>query len=596
MQNLGLCPICSKNLVVSQVSGKNVKQCPSCKGTWFKKQELDKLLSSIEKKNDGDCFISSTSVINRQIEEQYTQVRVYCPNCKTAMSKESFNQFSHVIVDKCTNCEAYWLDSGEIEHLIKETAGTTILDYNRAKQFIEEELKHYCSKSRDHDVGRFENYCMTCGAPVINKNLARINKIEGITEYKNKDEFPIKIEPNTTFDYSERLGFYRTDESFENITIHENNGVLWVGFGVGIYCIWDILFFDKGPRRSIKTPHLQGEFPIRAKMLGNWIVIWSNKKILVEDIRAVMSSFNDAEFAYFKEIGDKSQISPNPLVVEIKKTNNGTPGVKICWLEIDNDGNCHIFSVSLDSFEKFDLIKSEKLFVLKDLEKSWPYLLPVTTDLSKMLVIGERDIYLLEMNKDGFRPKCINGILDDTKVFNLRLYDQDCGGVVLHKSTNDFEFHCALELSNTLGGGKCTKIFTIKLTPDNINTQIKAIYEGEKCLGLHFCQGAVMFCTTDYENIILRNPITGSSIKNNYSNLLSDFFLIKSIGPILSIFKRSGRIINRYDCYNDMKDTKKYEHEKYLDLTCPDNLAKLNIYEGKLILNGLILPHDLSVS
>jgi len=585
-----LCPTHHQELSINTVDNIQVNECKSCKGIWFGKGELEKALDTVNINNKDKYQILSNKEINNKKNEQFSRGMIYCPSCQIGMFKKTYRLNSDVIVDRCNTCQGCWLDEGELQQLIMEFKGATVLEFKDAKKAIEEELKRYCSKGINHQVNRFANYCETCGSPVIDKKHAKKNSIAGVSVEKEMEVFAVKSEPSITFDLK-KLGLYKEHPSVINISIQENNGLIWVGFGIGVYCVWDILIFDKGPIKIRSMQGMPGEFPIRAKMVGNWIVIWSNKRIFIEDVRAIISTprTEKVHLAFEKIAGEKVQFSPDPLAVEFKRADDKAFCLKVCWLEIDDKGDCFASSITVDAFDKTsNVLKSEKLFDCKEFDNNWPYLLPGTEDLLNFIAVGAQGVFVLSFNNETLEFIKIPDVLEDSESFKLRSYDQDCGGVILSSNINGPQFFCAIEAYKSSTRKTFTAVFSVSLKGRNAESLRK--YNDEKLLCVHTLRDIKTFCSTNFNEFIFRDPVNGRITKKNYSNLFSSFFLIKSIETKLSVFVSIDNQINRYNLNDNDENIENIEHEKYLDLTYPVCLAKIRASTNELLLNGLLLP------
>ena len=592
-----LCPTHHQELSINTVDNVQVNECKSCKGIWFGKGELEKALDTVNISNKDKYQILSNKEINNKKNEQFSRGMIYCPSCQIGMFKKTYRLNSDVIVDRCNTCQGCWLDEGELQQLIMEFKGATVLEFKDAKKAIEEELKRYCSKGINHQVNRFANYCETCGSPVIDKKHAKKNSIAGVSVEKEMEVFAVKSEPSITFDLK-KLGLYKEHPSVINISIQENNGLIWVGFGIGVYCVWDILIFDKGPIKSRSMQGMPGEFPIRAKMVGNWIVIWSNKRIFIEDVRAIISTprTEKVNLAFEKIAGEKVQFSPDPLAVEFKRADDKAFCLKVCWLEIDDKGDCFASSITVDAFDKTsNVLKSEKLFDCKEFDNNWPYLLPGTEDLLNFIAVGAQGVFVLSFNNEALEFIKIPNVLDNFESFKLRSYDQDCGGVISSSNVDGSQLFCAVEAQNKSTGMWSVKKFIYKLNDNSLKDKIN--YDQEKSFGLHTLNESKMFLTTDSNDLILRDPLTGHTLKQNCNNLLSSYTLVKSVHCNLSIFQKSNNRFIRYNITNSLGKSEKIEHDIFYNLTSPSCLAKIDIQINKIMfLSGLLLPSDFSRS
>ncbi len=111
------CPRCKTELVNKTVIDfkyvLNIDYCDTCGGIWLDNGELERLEKTIE----------PTFYEIRKIPGPETQQEVIkCPSCDSPkeLLKAQHQRDKHVIVDFCTHCKGFWLDTGEIEAIRKE--------------------------------------------------------------------------------------------------------------------------------------------------------------------------------------------------------------------------------------------------------------------------------------------------------------------------------------------------------------------------------------------------------------------------------------------------------------------------------------------
>lgn len=95
-----------------------VDVCPSCRGMWLDKGELEK----IEEVHEHD-YTEELKLIPNYIGNAYEMARqkmlsdINCPRCGGEMSHREYAYCSQIIIDVCPNCEGIWLDEGELKAL-----------------------------------------------------------------------------------------------------------------------------------------------------------------------------------------------------------------------------------------------------------------------------------------------------------------------------------------------------------------------------------------------------------------------------------------------------------------------------------------------
>ena len=86
--------------------------CEACGSFWLDAGELKKMAYQVE----GDIEVSSEDKI-----EDISGPKKKCPRCPdTTLDKVFFLGYSDIILDRCGNCEGFWLDGGELDLINKE--------------------------------------------------------------------------------------------------------------------------------------------------------------------------------------------------------------------------------------------------------------------------------------------------------------------------------------------------------------------------------------------------------------------------------------------------------------------------------------------
>jgi Zn-finger nucleic acid-binding protein len=111
------CPTCHTELVPAKQSGIDVELCPTCKGMWLTRQELNTLEDEVFDLGDeekGSLVFGSTP-----------DSRV-CPQCGKPMNRFEY-RFYDLEMDFCGEGHGFWLEAGEdkrvLELMKKEEAG-----------------------------------------------------------------------------------------------------------------------------------------------------------------------------------------------------------------------------------------------------------------------------------------------------------------------------------------------------------------------------------------------------------------------------------------------------------------------------------------
>ena len=82
--------------------------CPDCKGAWFDKGELDRV--------DDSVWVDAEREIEmREAESDHEGLKF--PLCDAMLQAISPVDAAELIIDRCPNCEGFWLDDGELEKM-----------------------------------------------------------------------------------------------------------------------------------------------------------------------------------------------------------------------------------------------------------------------------------------------------------------------------------------------------------------------------------------------------------------------------------------------------------------------------------------------
>ena len=109
-----ICPACNKNLLIMEFQGVELDFCPSCKGCWLDQGELELILHE-------NVEIPTGRKGSRR-----------CPHCRKKMTA-GLLPGTPVEADICAAGHGMWLDSGELEAIIRSRAepgqATALADY-----------------------------------------------------------------------------------------------------------------------------------------------------------------------------------------------------------------------------------------------------------------------------------------------------------------------------------------------------------------------------------------------------------------------------------------------------------------------------------
>ena len=105
-----ICPRCQTNMEKQTHENEEISVCASCQGMWLRKNQLNRLIAEVS----GD--VETCSIDTNPHEDRYPEVK--CQNCKDiVMRKINFLDYSDIILDYCSSCGAFWLDTNELNNI-----------------------------------------------------------------------------------------------------------------------------------------------------------------------------------------------------------------------------------------------------------------------------------------------------------------------------------------------------------------------------------------------------------------------------------------------------------------------------------------------
>ena len=102
------CPRCRVPLKASDLGEYGfviIDICPSCRGAWFDKGELDRL--------DGSDWTATEDLEFRTVAPDHPPAN--CPRCSATLVAVSPKDAPSLILDRCGGCHGFWLDEGELD-------------------------------------------------------------------------------------------------------------------------------------------------------------------------------------------------------------------------------------------------------------------------------------------------------------------------------------------------------------------------------------------------------------------------------------------------------------------------------------------------
>ncbi|MDD3296766.1 MAG: zf-TFIIB domain-containing protein [Candidatus Omnitrophica bacterium] len=108
------CAACGGPMIVLELAGIEIDNCPACKGIWLDSGELELLLEETgwEDKVLNSFFPDSG---NREKKRR-------CPICSKKMDKVFYAGESRVLIDKCSNGCGLWFDENELHQVIEASS------------------------------------------------------------------------------------------------------------------------------------------------------------------------------------------------------------------------------------------------------------------------------------------------------------------------------------------------------------------------------------------------------------------------------------------------------------------------------------------
>jgi len=116
-----LCPTCKKALIVVERKSIELDYCIHCKGFWFDAEELKLVSEALKLRTElPDVFSFPPTKTKESIRK--------CPRCNKKMDKTVFGRDPGITIDRCTQGDGLWLDSGELgqileQHITEKTPG-----------------------------------------------------------------------------------------------------------------------------------------------------------------------------------------------------------------------------------------------------------------------------------------------------------------------------------------------------------------------------------------------------------------------------------------------------------------------------------------
>ena len=130
------CPRCNDELKASDLGEYGfviIDVCPKCEGAWFDKGELDRL--------DDSIWTNGEEVNFNDVSDSHKNLK--CPKCQIEMNPQSPNDAKEVVIDRCSDCNGFWLDKGELDQM-RDVAGYE--DVEKADKVVYAKRPPGCSR------------------------------------------------------------------------------------------------------------------------------------------------------------------------------------------------------------------------------------------------------------------------------------------------------------------------------------------------------------------------------------------------------------------------------------------------------------------
>jgi hypothetical protein len=108
------CPRCESADLETQARGEGrdvveIDECPTCRGIWLDASELTRL--------DDNFFLDAEKMELDKAEATAEDRELRCPRCEGAplLDKVHPRKLARLVIDRCPECEGFWLDRGELE-------------------------------------------------------------------------------------------------------------------------------------------------------------------------------------------------------------------------------------------------------------------------------------------------------------------------------------------------------------------------------------------------------------------------------------------------------------------------------------------------
>ena len=137
------CPDCQHDLKPVDCKGVLVHECTHCKGKWFERTELKKLID----KDDDTLRWLDFDPFGKDAEQlSVASDGRICPYCLHKMQSLKYMD-SLVVIDKCPQCQGVWLDPGELTKIVNYLENK--VDSESSKSLLKDTFKQFIQIFQD---------------------------------------------------------------------------------------------------------------------------------------------------------------------------------------------------------------------------------------------------------------------------------------------------------------------------------------------------------------------------------------------------------------------------------------------------------------
>lgn len=174
------CPTCQETLELKSIGELSLDECPTCKGTWFDKGELQKA------KDAADADLSWMDFEIWKHEDRFTSSTTErtCPVCQATLVSVDYGDTA-VSVSYCTACQGTWLGKDEFARIVSALEDELVT--KSFSEYVKEAVKEgrevvsgpesFVSEWKDFTtVLRLLEYRLFADKPALLKAIASVQK------------------------------------------------------------------------------------------------------------------------------------------------------------------------------------------------------------------------------------------------------------------------------------------------------------------------------------------------------------------------------------------------------------------------------------